>query len=171
MISGYIVGDKQLIARLQAMAPAMKAEVDRTVNLLGLRLEQIVKDQYLRGPRPTRLGILHGRLSSSITRGHVDSRSRFESAATSAVAYVGTNVEYGAAWEHGFSRKVGAGAKGGPRTLSGAALATYIARHPPGVRQEAARPFLAPALAALRPTIKDELAAAVKRGVEAALKS
>jgi phage gpG-like protein len=171
MISGYIVGDRQLIARLTAAPAAIKAEVDRTVSLLGLRLEQIVKDQWLRGPRPTRLGIKTGHLASTITRGAGESRSRFESTSTSAIAYVGTNVGYGAAWEHGFSRKIGAGAKGGPRTLSGQALATYLARHPPGVRQYAARPFLAPALAGFRATVQSELAAALQRGMVAALKS
>ena len=90
---------------------------------------------------------------------------------TAAIAYVGTNVSYGAFWEHGFTRKIGAGARGGPRTLSGNALATYIARHPPGTRQYAARPFLAPALASMKAKIVADLGAALQRGMVAAMKS
>lgn len=167
MITGYIVGDRELIARMQGVPAAMKAEVDKTVTKLGFELQARVQTAYLTGQ------VLHvrtGRLRSSISPGG-DSRSRTVITDTAATAYVGTNVSYGAFWEHGFTRKIGAGARGGPRTLSGNALATYIARHPPGTRQYAARPFLAPALASMKAKIVADLGAALQRGMVAAMKS
>ncbi len=171
MISGYLVGDKELIARFRAMPAAVKDEVDATVVKLGYALQLRVQSQYLRGPRPARLGVKTGRLLRSITQSGGDGRSRFESTATTSFAYVGTNVEYAAGWEYGFARKVGAGARGGPRTLTGRARDTYFAKHPPGIKNVAARAFLAPALADVRQKIVDDLTFALKRGAEKAMKS
>jgi len=167
MISGYIIGDKALVARISGAGATVKAEIDQTVQKLGYALQARVQTQKLTGQV---LRVRTGRLRSSIAQGSADSRSRFESTDTTAFAYVGTNVSYGAAWEHGFNRKVGAGARGGPRTITGKALETYIRRHPPGVRAVAARPFLAPALLEMRAQIQNELGAALKRGMENALR-
>lgn len=167
MITGYIVGDRELIARMQGVPAAMKAEVDRTVDNLTFQLERTVKQQYLTGQA---LKVRTDRLRGSITRLAPETRTRVEKGPNFSYGFVGTNVSYGAFWEHGFSRKVGAGARGGPRTLSGQALATYFARHPPGTRAYAARPFLAPALASMREKIVSELGAALRRGMLAALK-
>lgn len=168
MITGYIVGDRELIARMQGVPAAMKAEVDKTVDKLCFELEASVKTQYLTGQV---LRVRTDRLRGSITRRAPETRTRVVITDTAAIAYVGTNVSYGAFWEHGFTRKIGAGARGGPRTLSGNALATYIARHPPGTRQYAARPFLAPALASMKAKIVADLGAALQRGMVAAMKS
>lgn len=157
LISGYLVGDKEMIAKFQAMPAAVKSALDGEVKALGYALQLRVQRDWLRGPRPQRLGVKTGRLLRSITQGGADSRSRFESTPTTSYAYVGTNVEYGAAWEYGFARRVGAGARGGPRTLMGKALETYIAKHPPGTKQVAARPFLAPALQEMRAEIVERL--------------
>lgn len=169
MITGALVGDRQLILRLKGASGAIHEEVAATVKRLGYDLERQVKDDYLRGPRPTHLGIGKGRLSSSITHGSPESRSRFEDLGATIYYYVGTNVPYGKGWEEGFSRKVGAGARGGPRTLTGQALASYIARHPPGVKHIGARPFLAPGLADMRSRIIDELGKSLTRGMQKAL--
>lgn len=167
MISGYILGDRALLARLDAFPAAAKARVDLTVQALGLELERRVKTNYLRGPRPAKLGVVTGRLLSSITRGGVDSRTRFESTPDKSVYYVGTNVQYGAMWEYGFERKVGAGARGGPRTIkSGPALARYFAKHPPGTKEVGARPFLHPALDDLKPMITEKLGLALKSAAQ-----
>jgi len=170
MITGYIVGDRELIAKLQAAPHAMLDRVAQTVDQLGVGLARIVTQQYLSGPRPARLGRVTGRLVTSIPRGGSDTRSRMEKEGSRFTAYVGTNVPYGIAWEQGFARKVGAGARGGPRTLQGQALATYFARHPPGIKQIPARAFLAPALDQYKPTVIAELQKAVSEGVQAALK-
>ena len=166
MISGYILGDRALLARLDRFPAAAKARVDTTVMALGMELERRVKVGYLRGPRPQNLGVVTGRLLSSITRGGGDSRTRFESTPEKSVYYVGTNVPYGAMWEHGFERKIGAGARGGPRTLAGPALARYFAKHPPGVKEMQPRQFLAPALRDLTPMINDRLGAALKSAAQ-----
>ena len=43
MITGYIVGDRELIARMQGVPAAMKAEVDKTVTKLGFELQARVQ--------------------------------------------------------------------------------------------------------------------------------
>lgn len=166
MISGYILGDRALLAKLDAFPAEAKLRVDLTVQALGLELERRVKTNYLRGPRPQKLGVVTGRLLSSITRGGADSRTRFETTPNKAVYYVGTNVEYGAPWEYGHERKVGAGARGGPRKLTGAALARYFAKHPPGTKEVGARPFLHPALNDLKPMITERLGLALKTAAQ-----
>jgi phage gpG-like protein len=168
MISGYIVGDKALVARIAGAGAVVKAEIDVTVQKLGYALQARVQTQKLTGQV---LRVRTDRLRGSIAQNAPETRSRFVATDTAAIAYVGTNVSYGAAWEHGFSRKVGAGARGGPRTISGKALDSYIRRHPPGVRHVAARPFLAPALFEMRAQIVTELGAALKRGMEKALRA
>jgi phage gpG-like protein len=170
MMTGTIVGDRELVAALNAAGPKVKAAIDAEVQKLGYALQLRVQSDWLRGPRPTRLGVVTGRLLRSITQGAGDSRSRFVSTATTAYAYVGTNVEYGAPWEYGFQRKIGAGSRGGPRTLMGKALQTYIAKHPPGVKNVGARPFLAPALEEFKPIALRELTAAANNAMAAALK-
>jgi hypothetical protein len=171
MITATLVGDRQLVERIGAMPQAIRDELVPAVQRLGFAGEGITKASYLRGPRPAHLGVVTGRLSSSIGSGAPGSRSRLETTATTIFYYWGTNVPYGAAWEQGFARKVGAGARGGPRTLTGGARARYFAHHPPGVKQMAARPFLAPALQDLKPRILDELHAAMLRGMQKALRS
>lgn len=169
MITATIIGDRELVAHLRALPDVAKRDIDATVQKVGFRLEDIVKRSYLRGPRPQNLGVVTGRLLSSITRGNVDSRSRFESLPTQANYYVGTNVAYGALWENGFTRRVGAGARGGPRTLSGNALARYIAAHPPGEKTIGARPFLKPALRDVRLLFIEQMQLCLKRVAIAAL--
>ena len=171
MISGYIIGDKEVVARLKAMPDKVMDAVALKVYELGVGLQRIVVTGYLSGPRPARLGRVTGRLASSITGGG-DTRSRFERNGDVATSYVGTNVSYGALWENGFTRKVGAGARGGPRFLTSAAqIQSYFSRHPPGVKNVPARPFLAPALAQFKPTIIYELQKVVLQAAQAAMKS
>lgn len=171
MITGYIIGQRELTAKFQAAGPKIKAAIDAEVQKLGFALQLRVQRDWLRGPRPSKLGVVTGRLLRSITQGSgADTRSRFVSTPTSATAIVGTNVTYGAAWELGFSRKVGAGARGGPRTLTGRARDTYIAKHPPGVKQVAARPFLAPALDGFKAEATARIEKALRDGTAEALK-
>lgn len=169
MITGALVGDKQMILRLRGMMPIVHEEVAATVQRLGYDLEGRVKADYLRGPRPQHLGRVTGRLAASISKGASASRSRFEDHGESITYYVGTNVSYAKGWEEGFELKIGAGARGGPRTLSGRSLESYIAKHPPGTKHIGARPFLAPALHDMRDRIVSELAKALKRGVQKAM--
>ncbi len=171
VITGSIVGDKEVIARLKAMPDKVFDAVALTVYQLGVQLQRQVVTGYLSGPRPTHLGRVTGRLAASITGGG-DTRSRFERNGLVATSYVGTNVSYGAAWENGFSKKVGAGARGGPRFLTSAAeIQTYFAKHPPGVKQVPARPFLTPALQQMKPMIIAEIQKTVLLAAQNAMKS
>lgn len=171
MITGYLIGGEQLVAKFDAMPSAIKSSLDETVQKLGYALQGRVQADYLRGPRPTHLGVRTGRLLASITQGSPDTRSRFQSTATSAYAFVGTNVEYAAGWEFGFRKKVGAGARGGKFLGMGEkALASYFAKHPPSIKDIAARPFLAPALADMRGIIVEQMTTALQKTAAEVLK-
>jgi phage gpG-like protein len=170
MISGYLIGDKALIAKMNAMPATVKGAIDATVMKLGFALQAKVQADYLRGPRPDRLGVKTGRLLGSITQGDADSRSRFESTPTTSLAYVGTNVSYGQFWEYGFSRRVGAGSRGGKFLHMGPkALESYFAKHPPGDKAYPARPFLAPALSDMRDLITQQLSESLLNAAKQAL--
>ncbi len=166
MITGALIGDKALIARLQKVGPAMKAEVDRTVQKLGFELEARVKRDYLTGQ------VLHvrtGRLRSSITHGAPDSVSRQEITPDSSIYYVGTNVSYGVAWEKGirahdiFPKRA--------KALRFEINGEVIFRKRAHIPAQAPRQFLEPALASMKPLILSELQDALKRGAEKALGS
>lgn len=171
MISGYLVGDKQLIEKFNGANDKIKAQLDMIVQKLGFALQGKVQQDYLRGPRPGNLGVVTGRLINSITQGGADTRSRFESTATTAFAFVGTNVSYAAGWEHGFSRNVGAGSRGGSfGSMGEKAKATYFSKHPPGVKDVAARPFLAPALAEMHDLIVEQIRSGLQKAASEVIK-
>lgn len=171
VISGYLVGDKQVVAGMKRLSPAISQALAETVDKLGVSLARRVVVGYLSGPRPGHLGRVTGRLASSIARGGSDTRSRFEQTGDVSTSYVGTNVPYGAAWERGFTKKVGAGARGGPRTLFRPSdIARYFAKHPPGQKAVPARVFLAPALQAMKPQIIAEIQKAVTAAAQGAMR-
>lgn len=165
MITAALIGDKALLARLGAVPERMKAEVDKTVAELGYALQARVQSGYLTGQV---LRVRTGRLRSSIAQGAADSRSRFESTATTAIAYVGTNVSYGVAWERGIAARdiVPVRTKALRFEIGGEVLFSKRVRVP----AQAPRKFLEPALFEMRPVILEQLGAALKRGMTAALK-
>ena len=157
MISGVLVGGEKIVARIESISDRLDAELRKGVARAALLVQvQIVKAK-LQGQV---LGVRTGRLQRSINASpvQVDGGTLF--------ATVGTNVSYGKLWEYGFARKVGAGARGGPHGLSALALAAYQAKHPPGVKQYAARSFLRTALDDMQPKIRDEFTAAAKRAAK-----
>ncbi len=168
MITGSIIGDRELIKRLEGMPAAAKARIDATVVALGYELEARVKTTYLRGPRPGKLGVKTGRLLSSITHGAADSRSRFESSPTSSVYYVGTNVPYGAMWERGI-RAHDVVAKNA-KALHFMWHGQEFFRRRVHIPAQAPRPFLRPALDDLRAHIVERLQIALKTSMEQAVK-
>jgi hypothetical protein len=91
MISGFLIGDKELIAKLRAFPEKAREDIDRTTVALGYGLEALVKSQYLTGQV---FKVQTGRLRSSISHGGPDTRSHFEATPTSSTYYVGTNVSY-----------------------------------------------------------------------------
>lgn len=166
MITGYLIGDKALLARLDAAPGKMKAEIDMTVQKLGYALQAKVQTNYLTGQV---LRVRTGRLRSSITQGAPGSLSRFESTPDKAIAYVGTNVSYGVAWEKGLPARdvVPIRAKALRFEIGGEVIFRKRAHIP----AQAPRKFLEPALVEMKPTIMHELGQALKRGMLEAMKA
>jgi hypothetical protein len=164
VITGTLIGDKALIARLGAIPAAMKAEVDLTVQRLGYELEARVKRDQLTGRV---LKVRTGRLRSSIGHGAPGSVSRQETTPSTSIYYVGTNVSYGVAWERGIAAKdiVPVRAKALRFMVGG----EVIFRKRVHIPAQAPRQFLEPALFSMRPLILSELGAALRRGATKAL--
>ena len=93
MITGYIIGDKALVARLKAMPERVQRDMVQTVTAWGYRLQADIQGNYLTGQV---FKVRTGRLRASIAQGGPDTRSRVEATGNSVFAYVGTNVEYAA---------------------------------------------------------------------------
>jgi hypothetical protein len=162
-IVGQIVGSELVVAKLAQISVARRNRVRATVNALGVALHNLVVSKYLNGPRPGHLGVgKTGLLWGSINDKPSEDGNSFSSS-------VGTNVPYGAYWEKGFDRKIGAGARGGPSvgprlgpgSMTDLAKVKYFAKHPPGTKHEDARPFLTPALADMKDDIRARLAGAM----------
>lgn len=159
MIKGELIGAAGLLRKMNSLAGAADARVEATMKASSAELEALVKSKYLRGPRPFRLGIKSGRLISSIY-------NRVSRMSRGFYMQVGTNVKYGAYWEDGFTRRIGAGAHGGPRTkMTANQLADYFAKHPPGT-QKYKRPFLRPALNEIAPKVGLRLREAVQEEIK-----
>lgn len=155
MIGGYLVGDTEVIKRLSAMPEKLRFRLGTAITRLSIDLQSKVKGDKLSGQ------VLHrrtGTLSRSISRVVLTETN-------SVVGVVSTNVKYGIAWERGFDRKVGAGARGGPKTLLGAARDAYFAKHPSGTKHYAARSFLRSSLAEMRPEISEKIGIAVNESI------
>ena len=93
MISGYLIGDVETIAKLDRITPAVKGKLKQSINSLTLKLLAHVKSDKLSGQ------VLHvrtGRLRRSINQ-------RLMEDATLITGVVGTNVEYARYHEYGFN--------------------------------------------------------------------
>lgn len=169
MITGTIIGDRDLFARLGArsLGPA-KAAIDNTVRALGFELERRVKRNYLTGQV---LNVRTGRLRASISQTTQmqpgDSRSGFVSTPSTAVATVGTNVVYGAAWEFGSRAHdiVPIRAKALRFEVGGQVLFRRRVHIP----AQAPRPFLRPALENMRGFAIQQLTRALQESMARSL--
>lgn len=169
MIFGTLLGDRDLVARLQRMPAATKPRIDATVQALGFMLEAKVKAQKLSGQV---LGVRTGRLRASISQSSArapgDSRSRFVSTPTASLYYVGTNVAYGGAWEFG-SRAHDIVAKNALALRFEIGGQVFFRRrvHIPA---QSPRPFLAPALQEMKPMIIERLRMALVASAQQGLR-
>jgi phage gpG-like protein len=158
MISGYLVGDRQLIAKMNRMPAAVQTEVARVVDQLGLRLIANVVQNKLSGQVLKRRT---GKLAASIARGSPETRSKFVQTATSATSIVGTNVSYGKTWELGAHVPAYTiypkNAKALHFTYHGQEVFAKKVNIP--AHEIKPRPFLAPALQEMKPLIIAELQA------------
>jgi phage gpG-like protein len=156
MIKAWLVGGDELVAKFTSFSDVFRDELQTCIKTLTMDLVKKVKEEKLSGQVLNRKT---GRLSRSIT-------PEFEFSANSAYGIVGTNVAYGRAWELGFTREVGAGARGGPRAMLEREKARYFAKHPPGNKTYAARPFLKSALDEMRDQIQEQIKDAVWQSVK-----
>ncbi len=150
VITGSVVGAAEVVQRLRIRAPEQaRSRLQVAVAKLGYTLERTVRTNQLNG------GVLKrrtGRLARSIN-------TKLSSTANSATAAVGTNVIYGRIWELTGSREYVIL----PRQKR--ALYWAGAQHPVGRvvhPAQSPRPFLRPALDAMRPQIHETLTAAMR---------
>lgn len=174
MITGVLLGDKALVARVAAMGPAIDAAMDPVLQRLAFAVVRRAQAGYLRGPRPQKLGVKTGRLSSSIAEGSPDSRTHPESEPGKHYYIIGTNVEYAARWEYGFHgtesvrsfQRMQTVAWGRPmrepRQVTVRSFSRNVNINP--------RPFLAPALNDLKQTIIREIEKAARAAMANAAK-
>jgi phage gpG-like protein len=162
MIKGWVVGDKEVVARLAAMPERLHAGILRTVMALCLTLQGKVRYKL----SDDVLHVRTGTLRRSITQRVDDSKDSIS-------GIVGTNVAYAARHEYGFSgtesvkehlrtikKAFGKEIKGGSVTFSVRAHSRKV-NYPP-------HSFLRSALAEMEPQIKAALERAVAEAVKPA---
>lgn len=155
MVSAEFIGLEKHLSLLEAMQGGTLDAIKKEMERQAIALQNKVKNDYLSGQV---LNVRTGHLKRSITEKVTsDGQGHFE-------GIVGTNIKYGRYWELGFDRKVGTGARGGPKTITSAiTLAKYMLAHPPGQKHYNARPFLKPALLESAPAIRAALEAALRK--------
>lgn len=149
MITAYLVGDTELIARLSAMPGRLQSGIARAVTKLALDLQRRTQ-QKLSGPV---LKVRTGLLRSSINY-------QVKQSSTEVTATVGTNVFYGKIHEFGVPHSW----EIRPRTaralafeVGGQTIFAMRVTHPPLPE----RSFLRSSLREMEPMIKSELEGAV----------
>ena len=156
MVSAEFIGAEKVLSLMDSMKEGTSTAILAVMRRQAITLQNLVKNSYLNGDP---LHVRTGTLKRSITQRVTEANGHYE-------GIVGTNIKYGRYWELGFDRKVGAHARGGPKTITSAtAMAKYEALHPSSKKHYAARPFLAPALGLMRPEIIAALQAAVAKAV------
>lgn len=158
MITGYLLGDKETIAKLQSMYPNMRDRLTKTVDSLALRLLAHVKQDKLSGQV---LKNRTGNLRSHITK-------RLQITPTSVIGTVGTNISYAAYHEYGFHGIVTV-REHLRRAKAGMAMSTVRA-HTRNVNYPA-HSFLRTALADMAPQIKSEISQSLTQAARDTLKT
>jgi len=149
MITGKIVGDAELIQRLNSMPEVIRGRLRTAIQRLTIQLQGNVKGDKLSGQV---LQVRTGRLRRSITQQVTESGDTI-------TGIVGTNVEYAHRLEYGFEgqetvrehiRKLKSGKIASVRSF------VRNAKTPQ-------RSFLRSALQEMKPTIIEEITAAMKK--------
>lgn len=96
MITTYLLGDQQALARLRAMPDAVTSGLARAIAKLGVDLQRNVQQDKLSGQLLT---VRSGSLKSSIDL-------QVDQTATGVTATVFTNLDYARAQEYGFAGTV-----------------------------------------------------------------
>lgn len=154
MITGWLVGDAELVAKMEGRADAMQAGLEKSVQRLSLQLLTTVKLKL----SDDVLHVRTGRLRRSVNQ-------RVSVEQTSVTGIVGTNVEYARRLEYGFKgtesvreslRRI-TQAFGKPLK---APMTIKVRAHTRKVDYPA-HSFLRSALAEMRPQIERDMAAAL----------
>ena len=98
MITAYLVGDDQVIAKLNRIYPAVQDRLRTAITRLAMQLVRHVVADKLSGQV---LGKYIHWTATNRLRNSINVASLMETGGTIAQR-VGTNVEYGAFWEYGF---------------------------------------------------------------------
>jgi phage gpG-like protein len=154
MITIELIGDRALVARLDAMPGRVHDGLARAVTRLGLELQRKVQSEKLSGQV---LKVRTGTLRSSINM-------QIEDTETEIAASVGTNVLYGRIQEYGVARSwliEARNAKSLAFTIGGTKLFRRRVTHPPLPE----RSFLRSALAEMAPAIEEGLREAVVEAI------
>lgn len=148
-----VTGAAEVQTRFATANDRLRANLRRTVQGLGLQLLRVVKQDYLSGGA---LGVRTGRLRRSVNEETTSSGDVVTST-------TGTNVSYGRFWELGFSgvEDVKAYVRRTSKYQLHATASVQVRAHQRHVNQ-AARPFLQPALDGMRSKIESALSAAAK---------
>jgi phage gpG-like protein len=160
MIEGWITGDKELVARLEAMPARLNGSIGRAVPALMQGLDESVRAKLSGEVLNARTGMLRGTIVS-----------RIDQTRDSVTAIVGVDVPYAAIHEYGFQgtenvraqlRKIikafGKDLKS-PVTVSVGAHGRKV--------DFPERSFLCSALAQMEERIKDELTQAAREAINA----
>jgi len=147
MSTSYIKGDDRVMLMISGIPAMLRPKIAAVVTKFAIDVTANTKRNLTDDVLKVRTGDLRLPITQKVT----DDGGGIN-------GVVGTKVKYGRFWEEGFDRKIGAGARGGPRILKGKSLETYIAKHPPGTKHYDARPFLKPALYATTPSLAERLA-------------
>jgi len=155
MITVKIIGTPEVIKNLEAKKDKLRMSLADAVEYMANLVKNRSKEVYLRGPRPSRLGVVTGNLYKSI-------RSWKEYDAIKGVlrGKIGTNVWYGKKWETGETPP------GKPERFKGPAVTKALREiYKKMGKGPSKRPFLKPALMDLKPAILERLKTAVDKGI------
>lgn len=166
-VTATVVGADAVVQRLLLRSRLAPDRIRRTLRVLGTKLENIVKRQFLTGQA---LHVRSGRLRRSINTKYSEQGDTF-------TASTGTNVSYGRVWEKGFHGSYTVHAfvrKAKSRNQRGWVMTSYndVARKQTAsgiafVKQHTrtvnlrARPFLKPSLAQIHFEARQKLTIAV----------
>lgn len=165
VITGAVVGGEQTALDLRRKGSGAREVVRRHVQRAGITVQNTTKFQFLSGQA---LNKRTGRLINSINEKTEDLGDLIQST-------VGSRLPYARFWELGFhgvenvrayvrsvkSRNIRGRIEGKAKAGKTASGIGYVRAHERAVNQ-AARPFLKPALAASRPAIHEEFVAAAE---------
>lgn len=147
---GKLEDEGRLAARSVSV---LQAGIFKAADLFGLDAVARAKKDYLSGPRPDRLGVVTGRLRSSITKKTTEEDD-------GVVVQVGTNVRYAAAWEFGFDgvQQVDAHLRVVSKVFGRSvnATVTQVRAHSRKVNNKA-KPFLQPAIDDAMPALDNRI--------------